>query len=325
MNNRKVFIIAEIGSNHNQDINRAFELMEIAKDAGADAVKFQSINMNRLLSKELQTIENIRLFNKIKLAEDWYSRLFDYAKKLDIECISAPTYLEAVPLLLKYSNYIKIASPQTYGYPKIIEEVAKSGVNTIMSTGYCEKIEIDRAVEKYLQFGDRSKLTLLHCISHYPTQDQEVNLRYIDLLKKRYNLPVGFSDHTLGSAISIAAVVAGAVMIEKHITISRNDNGPDHFFAIEPKEFKEMVSSIRRVEIALGSGESEKNLTEYEVENRHSLIVYPHANRKLQKGHIVSSEDICYYRTLKEGSSPWKMNEIIGKVLDRDIAEGTMF
>ena len=324
MKDNKVFIIAEIGSNHNQDINRAFELMEIAKDAGADAIKFQSIKMDKILSKELQTSENIKLFNKIRLDEDWYFRLFEYAKKLDIEFISAPTYLEAIPLLMEYSNYIKIASPQAYGYPKIIERVAKAYVNTIMSTGYCTILEIDRAVNKYLEFGKKNRLSLLHCVSKYPTQDQEVNLQVIDILKRRYNVPIGFSDHTLGSAISIAAVARGAEIIEKHITISRSDIGPDHFFALEPNEFKNMVSDIRRVEAAFGNEKNGKKITEYEMVNRERLTVYPHTNKILMKGDVIKDEDIDYYRTLKKGTSPWEMDKIIGKAVDKDIEKGTL-
>ena len=236
---KHVFIIAEIGSNHNQDINRAFELMEVAKEAGADAVKFQSLRLDKLIKHDEITAEDKILFSKIKLEENWYEKLFSYAKKLNIECISAPTYLEAIPLLVKCgAKYMKIASPQTYGYPKLIKEIAKTDIPTIMSTGYCELNEIERAVKLFLKYGKKDNLTLLHCISEYPTILQHVNLHYMTTLQKIYDVKIGYSDHTLGDCAVYSAVALGAKVIEKHMTLSRNDDGPDYFFALEPNEFK---------------------------------------------------------------------------------------
>lgn len=319
------FIIAEIGSNHNQDIHRAFELMEVAKEAGADAVKFQSINMNRLIAKEDRTQETIRLFEQINLQEAWYERIFSHAKKLGIECLSAPTYLEAIPLLQQYHpTYIKIASPQTYGYPELIKKVAQTGLKTIMSTGYCQEWEIDRAVRYYRTYGKPENLALLHCVSHYPTKACEVNLRYLDTMRSTYKVPVGFSDHTQGSAVALGAVALGAELLEKHITLSRQDRGPDHFFAAEPNEFRDMVNSIRTLEQALG--ENQKQITAYEQAYRDSLTVYPYAKRDLKKGTVVGEADIEYYRSKRPGISPWDTEEqLIGQELREDIKKGSPY
>lgn len=321
----RTFIIAEIGSNHNQDIHRAFELMDLAKEAGADAVKFQSINMERLIAKEDRTQEAFQLFNQINLQEEWYERIFSHAKKIQIECLSAPTYLEAIPLLKQYHpKYIKIASPQTYGYPELIKKVAQTGLKTIMSTGYCEEWEIDRAVQWYRTYGNPENLALLHCISHYPTEAAEVNLRYLDTMRSTYGVPVGFSDHTQGTAVALGAVALGAELLEKHITLSRQDIGPDHFFAAEPNEFRDMVQDIRTLEQALG--ERRKQITPYEKELRGSLIVYPYAKRDMKSGTVVQETDVAYYRSSNSGISPWDTAEcLIGKELRADIKKGSQY
>lgn len=321
-----VFIIAEIGSNHNQDINRAFELMDMAKDAGADAVKFQSLQLDNLINKKDITQKDRRLFQKIKLDEDWYFPLFEHAKKIGIECISAPTYLKAVSLLKECgANYMKIASPQTYGYPALIKEIALSGIPTIMSTGYCNDEEINRAVSLFLKYGDKENLVLLHCISQYPTEYKNVNLQFMHKLKERYQVSVGFSDHTLGNTAAYAAVTMGAAIIEKHITLSRQDTGPDHFFASEPQDFSNMVREIRNLEIMLGYGE--KQLTDFEKEFKETIVMYPHAVRDMMEGEIIRESDLCYFRSRnKEGVSPWEVKKmLIGQSLTRNVRKNEIF
>lgn len=316
------FIIAEIGSNHNQNINRAFELMETAKEAGADAVKFQSIKLEKLIAKEDIDEDDKKLFEQIRLEEEWYERIFEYARRLNIECISASTYLEAVDLLKDTgANYIKIASPQAYGFPELIKRVAQSGLFTIMSTGYCEDEEIKRAVELYKSCGDINKLTLLHCVSQYPTELGSVNLSYMKKLRDAYQVPVGYSDHTIGIVAPVMAVALGASIIEKHITISREEKGPDHFFALEPDEFKRMVTNIRDTEMMLGTGE--KRLTDFEREYRETIVMHPYANRDIHVGDEIKREDITYYRSKIKGISPWDVEDkIVGKIARIDIPEG---
>lgn len=312
-------MIAEIGSNHNQELSRAFELIDIAKESGADAVKFQSINLERLIDKKDITEDTRELFHYIELNEDWYEELFSYARKREIECISSPTYLESIPLLVRCgASYMKIASPQTYGFPELIKRVAKTGLPTIMSTGYCNDNEIERAVQYFNKNGDRDNLTLLHCISQYPTEIEKVNLLYIKRLQEKYQIPVGLSDHTKGISVAIGAAAIGAQVIEKHITISKKDVGPDHFFALEPDEFAKMVSGIREIELALGEGN--KELTIFEKEYRDSLIMYPYANRKIKAGQTIKEEDIKYYRSKDKGISPWDVEEkLIGNKMSSDV------
>ncbi len=320
-----VFIIAEIGSNHNQDIKQAFELMDTAKQSGADAVKFQSLRLEKLMTPADITAADIELFQKIELQEEWYGKIFEHARQIGIKCISAPTYLQALELLLEYgADIIKIASPQTYGFPELIKQAALSRVHTIMSTGYCGEKEIARAVKLYETYGDMQKLTLLHCTSQYPTETNNANLNYIKTLKETYGTTVGYSDHTLGITAPVAAVALGASVIEKHITLSRNMNGPDHYFALEPKEFKEMVSKIRQTETLLGS--AEKKLTAFEKSFRDSVIMYPYSVRAIQKGEKITSDDITYYRSKTKGISPWEAEQkLLGTVLDESVPANHQF
>lgn len=318
----KTFIIAEIGSNHNQDIAQAYKLMDIAKECGADAVKFQSIKGEKLYQYSKISSEQVELLNKIQLQEEWYEKIFDYAKKIDIICLSAPTYLEAVDLLTENKvPIVKIASPQTYGFPQLIERVSDMNVPIIMSTGYCLYNDIERAVSL---IKNREQLILLHCIASYPTCVCDVNLNFIETLKKMFGTIVGFSDHTMGYHITLAAVAKGAKVIEKHITISRDEEGPDHFFALEPHEFKDMVSSIRDIEIAFGTEYKDK-LTEFEVENREAFEMRLYSKRSMLKGEIVSNNDIDYYRGEESELSAWKLRDILGKQLADNLNEHTPF
>lgn len=321
--NGRTYIIAEIGSNHNQDFNQALEMIDLAKECGADAVKFQSIDAKKLMKENELTKEDIELFDKIKLEESWYEGLFQYAKKRKIDCFSAPTYLEAVDLLTSFgTNLIKIASPQTFGCPPIIEAAARTGLPVIISTGYCMVDEIDRAITHFKKYGDVKHLILLHCVSEYPTRAENVNLQNMESLRKRYNLPVGFSDHTKGLEISYAAVAMGACAIEKHITISRKEEGPDHYFAIEPDEFKQLVAGIRRVEAAFGKGE--KQIIKSELEVRENLVVYPYAATDIVKDEIITKHHLEYYRSHSSGLSPWDVEKtVIGKRAGKFIAKGS--
>lgn len=320
-----VFVIAEIGSNHNQDIDQAFHLMNIAKQAGADAVKFQSLKLDEVIAEEDISQDDIELFNKIKLDETWYRELFEYARKIGIECISAPTYLQAITLLKKNgARYMKIASPQTYGFPELIKKVAQLDIKTIMSTGYCEEDEIERAVNLYQKYGDLDNLTLLHCISQYPTEVQNVNLNYMKVLQNKYGVSVGYSDHTLGIIAPIMAVAMGATVIEKHLTLSRKMEGPDHYFALEPDEFQRMVTNIREAEQMLGTGE--KILTSFEKDFRDSVVMYPYAARDMKPGEQIEENDIRYFRSKTRGVSPWRVEQdLIGKALEKTVMENHKF
>lgn len=301
----KTFIIAEIGSNHNQNIDTAKKLIDVAVEAGADSVKFQSIKYDMLYIKKENT-ETEKLFEKIQLKENWYKELFEYCRTKQILLFSAPTYLEAVDILEKINvKLYKIASPQTATFPQLIEKIAKLRKPIIMSTGYCTLEEIDRAVKIVEKMGN-DKLTLLHCISEYPTNPKEVNLKFIQTLKHVYKVPVGFSDHTLGWEIALAAVAIGADIIEKHITLSRNQKGPDHFFALEPKEFKKMVKDIRTVKESIGNGVKLK-ITTNETKILNKIRMKAIAKNDIPKGTMLDKKKGIVFRRNINGIDAWEI------------------
>lgn len=305
------FVIAEIGSNHNQDIKIAKELMHSAKEAGADAVKFQSINPLEMYHYDQLSIDEKELLNNIRLDEKWYFELFEYAKKLDIILTTCPTYLKVIPILEEYNiELYKIASPQTYGFPQIIDEVSKTNKPIIMSTGYCRYAEIERAVQRC---KERDKLILLHCISTYPVNASEVNLNFIKTLRDMFGIPVGFSDHSLGYGITLAAVALGARVIEKHITFSRQAKGPDHYFALEMKEFENMVTEIRNVDLAMGRT-TKQELSSSEMYYRDKYVMKLVATSDIHQGEKITSLNTKYVRDEKiKQYDIWSNGLIIGK------------
>lgn len=319
----RTFIIAEIGSNHNQDINRAYELIDIAVESGADAVKFQSIKADKLVRLDEIDMKTKEVLKKIELKEEWYGSISKYCESKCIPFFSSPTYLEAVELLVKNNvKLMKIASPQTYGFPELIRQVGKTELPTIMSIGYCNYSEIERAVNVFRETNNKN-LILLHCSSNYPTPFDQVNLNFIPTLKDMFGTIVGFSDHTSGISIPIAAVSKGATVIEKHLTISKYEEGPDHFFAIEPNEFKSMVDSIRDIESAFGK-KSKQKLSKFEIEFRDEIEMKIVLNKSLEKGEIVSKDHINYLRTKNGvGVSAWKESDIIGKRIKKNIEKNT--
>lgn len=304
--NYPVFIIAEIGSNHNQNINTAKKLIDIAVRSGADAVKFQSLKYEELYSHNKLNKGIKKLFKQIELKEDWYNELFNYCSKKQILFFSAPTYLKAIDILenIKVKLY-KIASPQTISSPHLIEKIASLNKPIIMSTGFCTFKEIDRAVALVKKTGN-NKLALLHCVSLYPTKPEETNLKFIGTLKKIYHFPVGFSDHTLGWKVTIAAVAIGANIIEKHLTLSRKQKGPDHSFSLEPDEFGEMIKNIRLVEKTIGKGYKLK-ISKREAKMLNKIRIGILAKRNLIKGEKLNlKKDLIFSRDSK-GIDVWKI------------------
>ena len=304
--NQSVFIIAEIGSNHNQDIKTAKKLIDAAVWAGADAVKFQSIRYDELYLDKKTNSGIRKLFKQIQLRENWHKELFNYCGKKGILFFSAPTYLKAVDILeeLEVKLY-KIASPQTATFPQLIEKIARLKKPIIMSTGYCTLKEVDRAV-KIVEKIENKKLALLHCISQYPTRPESANLEFIKTLKKIYNIPVGFSDHTLCWEITVASVAMGADIIEKHITLSRNQKGPDHFFALEPDKFEKMIKSIRIIEKSV-SKETKLRISRKEAKILGKIKMRVLAKHNLPKGKKLKLTKDIIFRRDTEGIDAWKI------------------
>ncbi len=240
------FIIAEIGSNHNQNLQLAYDTIDAAVDAGADAVKFQSINVDKLYHRP--SPEVIELHKRIDLPEDWHYKLNDYCQKAGIIFFSSPTYLEAIPILESIEVPIyKLASAQIGTFPQLVKEVATLQKPTIISTGIVSYSDLEKAVKIFHEVNNM-KYIILHCNSQYPTPPEKVHLPLMDVYKEMFDCIIGFSDHTLGIHAPIAAVARGAKVIEKHFTLDRNLPVPDAAFSLNPKELKEMIRCVREIE-----------------------------------------------------------------------------
>ena len=262
-----VYVISEIGSNFNGSLEIAKQYIRASKAAGADAVKFQSIKKDRLIAPRV--LEDGRLVDNPvyrnctfrELADEWYPELKAEADQADIEFFCTPLYLEAVDILesINVSTY-KIASGDITFYP-LLEKVGRTGKRIILSTGASNLSEIEIALKKLRDAG-AGETVLLHCVSNYPPEWSEINLLAMKTLRKRFNLPVGISDHSPGNLIPIAAVALGAAVIEKHVTFDRSLAGPDHAYAMTMEEFGDMIRQVRLLEQALGSGDKVPTGTE---------------------------------------------------------------
>jgi len=325
--NHPVFIIAEAGSNHNRDLDQAKKLIEIAAEAEVDAVKFQTYSAETLYSKKTPNPEYLKdkmeqksiwqLIKDIELPREWQGELADYSRSHDIMFLSTPFDYKAIEELeaLNVLAY-KIASFEIVDLP-FLKKIAETKKPIILSTGMASLGDIEDAVNAIRKIGD-TEIALLQCAINYPPPFEDLNLRAIKTLQQAFQVPVGFSDHTLSTAIPAVAVALGACIIEKHFTIDRTMKGPDHKFALEPNELKEMVKNIREAEASFGSpkksmAESEKNLHKLA---RRSII----AAKKIPKGKILEPTDLTIKRP-GYGIAPKYLDIVIGKVTKKDIDE----
>jgi sialic acid synthase SpsE len=253
------YLIAEAGSNHDQSFEQALALIDAAAAAGADAVKFQAIKYDALWVPDLETAEHRAFYRAVELPEEWLPELARAAQARGLHFLCSPTYVDSVRLIdAAGAPAFKIASPQTVGDPPLLRAVAATGKPAIMSTGYADLARIDRAVQ-VLEAAGCQAFALLHCVAEYPVSPSRVNLRAMETLGRRFNRPVGLSDHTEGIHVAPAAVALGACIVEKHFTTDRGRQGPDHPFALEPGELARMVAHIREVEEAFGDGKRDEN------------------------------------------------------------------
>lgn len=248
------YVVAEIGANHDGKLPRGKELIRTAAEAGADAVKFQTLNYDALFHDPTTDEAVAELYDRIEIPKDWYSELQAVAERAGVTFFTSVTYPGGIKLLsdLDIQAY-KIASAQVVADIPLIETVAKEGRPMILSTGLGGYGHIERALDACLSAGNHD-VAILHCISEYPTPLDEVELSRIGRLQSAFGIITGFSDHTESAIIPAASVALGAAIIEKHITLDRSSPGPDHEFALEPGEFSTMVQGIREVEAAMGSG-----------------------------------------------------------------------
>ncbi|WP_455949227.1 N-acetylneuraminate synthase [Helicobacter pullorum] len=323
----KVFIIAEAGVNHNGNIEIAKRLIEIASEAGADAVKFQTFKTENCITSyapkanyQIQTTgqsENqYEMVKKLELDIKSHRILMDYCKQKNIMFLSTAFDLDSVDLLDELGLEIfKIPSGEITNLP-YLRKIAKLNKKIILSTGMANLGEIENAVNILVENGTkREKVTVLHCNTEYPTPICDVNLKAMLTIKEAFKVPVGYSDHTLGINIPLAAVTMGAEVIEKHITLDKNMDGPDHRASLEPHELKEMVVAIREIEKALGDGikKTMKSEEDNKLLGRKSIV----AITPIKKGEILSEVNLGVKRP-GNGISPMEWDRVIGSKAIRD-------
>jgi N,N'-diacetyllegionaminate synthase len=324
------FIIAEAGVNHNGSIKLAKKMVNLAKKIGADAIKFQTFKSENLVSKNIKIAnyqknnickkENqLKVLKKLELDYKDFIEIKKYCDKKKIIFLSTPHTDDAIDFLEPLVPAYKIASGDLTNLP-FLEKVAKKKKPIILSTGMGNLKEVKEAVKTIKKSGN-NKIILLHCTTSYPCPLEDVNLRAMLTLKKEFNLPVGYSDHTLGILVPIIAVAMGAKIIEKHFTLNKSLPGPDHKASLEPKEFKEMVKSIREVEKALGSGIKKPTKSEEKIKKvvRKSII----AKIDIPKGEKIREEMLIIKRP-GIGIEPKYISKIIGKIAKQEIKKDSL-
>lgn len=326
-----VLIIAEAGVNHNGSMEIAKQLVDAAVEAGVDIIKFQTFKAEKLVSKAAKQAEyqkkNIgdgndsqyEMLKKLELSEKDHEELMAYCKEKGIRFWSTAFDFESMDYLHSLGLGLwKIPSGEITNYP-FIRKIASYGEDVIMSTGMCEMMDIQNAMDVLLRYGIRKEqITLLHCNTQYPTPYQDVNLNAMASIKHEFDIQVGYSDHTSGIEVPIAAVALGAKIIEKHFTIDRNLPGPDHKASLEPYELKAMVSAIRHIEQALGDGI--KRVSDSEKANisvaRKSIV----AACSIKKGELLTEENLTVKRPAT-GLSPMLWDEVVGTIAIKDYEE----
>ena len=278
--NEYPFIIAEIGNNHNGNLDTAMKLIESAKESGADAVKFQVKNIEKSFAKDLldSPYVNENSFGKtyrehkmaLEFSEEQMKQLYDFAAKIDIICFSTPFDTDSVDMLERIGNSIYKISSFHVTDLKLIEYVCQTKKPIIISTGMSTVEEIDKAIELIKKYT--KDFVIMHCVSCYPTEDEDVNLNVIPTLKSRYNCPVGYSGHERGIAITASTVLLGSCAIERHFTLDRTMKGPDHASSVEPIGLNDIVTRSKKIFNAMGT--SEKNVLDCELKNRKKFRGY---------------------------------------------------
>lgn len=316
------YIMMDVAANHNGDLDTAKELIRKAAEAGVDAVKFQTYRAEDLYSKKTpqfsrDPMKPYDLIKKVQHPREWIPQLAEYAKGYGIDFLSSPFDCDAVDLLDAAGvNLFKVASLEIVDL-RFLKYIAAKGKPVILSTGMASLGEIEEAVEAIKSAGN-GDISLLHCNTCYPSPVNIVNLKAMETLRNAFQLPTGFSDHTLGWHIPVAAVAMGACIIEKHFTLSREQEGPDHGFSIEPEELKMMVQQIRDVEKAMGDGI--KKVSEEELENyekgRRSLI----ARVDIAKDTVIT-EDMITAKRPGYGIKPRFFDLVVGRTAKVDIGE----
>lgn len=320
--NKHVLIIAEAGVNHNGSLELAKQLIDKAVDAGVDIIKFQTFKSEKLVSKAAKQAEyqqrnigkkdegQLAMLKKLELSQADHEELIAYCNEKGIRFFSTAFDLDSIDYLHSLNMGLwKIPSGEITNYP-YLRKIAQYKEPVILSTGMCELTDIEAALNVLLEFGvKKEQITILHCNTEYPTPFADVNLRAMLKIGDKFGVKIGYSDHTKGIEVPIAAVALGATVIEKHFTLDKNMEGPDHKASLEPDELKAMVSAIRNIEQALGSGH--KTISESERKNieiaRKSIV----AARPIEAGELLTEENLTIKRP-GNGISPMRWNEVVG-------------
>ena len=324
------YVIAEAGSNHNRDLDTALRLIDVAARAGADAVKFQTYTAEGLYSRHTPEIGYLKdqglvseqesvweLIKRVEMPWEWHAQLVEHAAGAGITFLSTPFDEAAVDALEQVGvPAYKIASYEVNHLP-LIERVASTGKPMLISTGMASLGDIERALDTAAAAGAH-RLLVMHCAINYPPRFEDLNLRAITTLQQAFRIPVGWSDHTMGHTADVTAVALGACAVEKHYTLSREQPGPDHRFALEPGELAAMIVAIREAEAALGS--SVKRVTDAEKEmfrlGRRSIV----AKRAMSAGSAISRDDLAVKRP-GFGIPVDALDQVIGRHVAGDVAE----
>lgn len=314
-----VFIIAEAGVNHNGSFETARRLVDAAKEAGADCIKFQTYKADLIVSRnaakadyQKQTTSGesqLEMLKKLELSYDEFMTIKAYCEQVGICFLSTPFDIDSIRFLDSIDMpFWKIPSGEVTNYPYLVE-MARTGKPVVMSTGMCNLDEIRTAID-VLKSNGAGKIKLLQCNTEYPTPYRDVNLRAMETMRNEFGLEVGYSDHTSGIEISLAAAALGATIIEKHFTLSRSMEGPDHKASIEPDELLALVKGVRHIEDALGTGVKEPSQSE--INNIHIVRKSIVAKTEIKAGEILTEENITIKRP-GMGISPMRWNEVLGK------------
>lgn len=328
-----VFIIAEAGVNHNGSVDTAKKMIDAAVEAGADAIKFQTFKTEKLVCKSAPQAEyqmknsvangeedtQFTLLKKLEINRETHLELFDYCRDAGIVFISTPFDLESIDLLKGLGlERIKVPSGEITNYP-YLKKVGETFHNVILSTGMADLGEIEDALDILIASGiERDNITVLHCNTEYPTPIQDVNLRAMQTIRDALRVKVGYSDHTLGIEVSIAATALGACVIEKHFTLDKNMEGPDHAASLEPDELMMLVRGIRNTERSLGS--PLKKPSRSEAKNKPVVRKSIVAAGPIKKGEPFTERNLCVKRP-GTGISPMLWEQVLNQVARRDYQE----
>lgn len=324
-----VFVIAEAGVNHNGSIELALQLVDAAKEAGADAVKFQTFRTEKVMTRSVSMADyqkqNLRqegsqfeMVKRLELSYENFAQLKAHCIKVGIQFLSTPDEEESLDFLVDELDlpWIKVGSGEVNNFP-FLEQIGAKQRPVMLSTGMSTLGEVERAVNTLRESGC-PELVVLHCTTNYPCPPEEVNLRAMETLRIALKVRVGYSDHTLGWEIPVAAVALGAEVIEKHFTLDHGMEGPDHLASLDPPQLREMVSAIRRIEQAMGDGVKRPNPSEQRTKKmvRRRLV----ASRDLEPGHRLQTEDLQLKRA-ESGIEPEHLQIVLGHTLLAPLVE----